>query len=145
MVRSMISHSTLSGSLQGEALKTTTYIFNRVPTKITAKTPYKLWTSQKPILKHFHIQGYLVQTWLYWPQEKKLDSKMVSSYFIGYFEHSRGYQCYNPTLEIIFEMEITQLFEDVEFRGRNKIKDITFKEESISILKPIPIVAFNNI
>jgi len=33
MVRSMICHSTLLESLWGEALKTTTYILNRVPTK----------------------------------------------------------------------------------------------------------------
>ena len=43
-VRSMISHSNLQKSLWGEALKTTTYILNRVPTKATAKTPYELWT-----------------------------------------------------------------------------------------------------
>ena len=42
MVRSMITHSTLSDSLWGEALKTTTYLLNRVPTKVTAKTPYEL-------------------------------------------------------------------------------------------------------
>ena len=33
MVRNMICHSTLLESLWGEALKTTTYILNRVPTK----------------------------------------------------------------------------------------------------------------
>ena len=42
MVRSMISHSNLPKSLWGEALKTTVYILNRVPTKATVKTPYEL-------------------------------------------------------------------------------------------------------
>ena len=42
MVRSMIRHSTLLESLWGEALKTTAYILNRVPTKATEKTPYEL-------------------------------------------------------------------------------------------------------
>ena len=42
MVRNMISHSTLPESLWGEALKTATHILNRVPTKVTTKTPYKL-------------------------------------------------------------------------------------------------------
>ena len=55
MVRSMISHSTLPESLWGEALKTTTYILNRVPTKVAAKTPYELWTCGKPSLKHLHV------------------------------------------------------------------------------------------
>ena len=42
MARSMISQSTLPKSLYGEALKTTAYILNRVPTKTTIKTPYEL-------------------------------------------------------------------------------------------------------
>ena len=48
-------------------------------------------------------------------------------------------------LKTIFEMGIARFFEDIEFRGRNKIKDITFEEESILISKLIPIVAFDNI
>ena len=39
MVRSMISHSSLPESFWGEALKTATYILNRVPSKVVAKTP----------------------------------------------------------------------------------------------------------
>ncbi|RVW95606.1 Retrovirus-related Pol polyprotein from transposon TNT 1-94 [Vitis vinifera] len=48
MVRSMINHSTLAESLWGEAVKTTVYILNKVPSKAVAKTPYELWTSKKP-------------------------------------------------------------------------------------------------
>ena len=48
MVRSMISYSTLPESLQGEALKTVTYILNRVPIKTVVKTPYKLWLGKRP-------------------------------------------------------------------------------------------------
>ena len=55
MVISMISHSNLPISLWSEALKTTAYILNRVPTKATAKTHYELWTVKKPSLKHLHI------------------------------------------------------------------------------------------
>ena len=55
MVRSMISHSNLPKSLWVEALKTATYILNRVPTEATAKTPYELWTGMKPSLKQLHI------------------------------------------------------------------------------------------
>ena len=84
MVRSMISHSNLPKSLWGEALKTVVYILNRVPTKATAKTPYELWTCKKPSLKHLHIWGCLAEARPYRPHEKKLDSRMVSCYFIRY-------------------------------------------------------------
>ena len=55
MVRSMIYYSTLPESLWIEALKTTTYILNRVPTKAATKTPYELWTGRKPSFKHFCV------------------------------------------------------------------------------------------
>ena len=74
-----------------------------------------------------------------------MDSKTISSYFIGYSKHSRGYKFYAPTLKIIFEIGIAQFFEDVKFGRINKVEDITFKEESILDPKLILIVAFNNI
>lgn len=71
-------------------LKTTIYILNRIPTKVAAKTPYELWIGQKPSLKHFHMWGCPVEAKSYRPHEKKLDSKTVNNYFIGYSERSKG-------------------------------------------------------
>ena len=121
MVRSMISHSNLPISLWGEALKTAAYILNRVPTKATAKTPYELWTGKKPSLKHLHIWGCPAEARPYRPHEKKLDSRMVSCYFIGYFERSRGYIFYDPTTKSIFKTGNARFFEDVKFDGEIRI------------------------
>ena len=74
-----------------------------------------------------------------------MDSKTVSSYFIGYSEHSRGYKFYDPTLKTIFETGTAQFFEDIEFGGRNKVRDIIFEERLVSIPKPIPTIASDNI
>ncbi|KAL6328058.1 hypothetical protein AAG906_033328 [Vitis piasezkii] len=52
MVRSMVSNSNLSLSLWSEAIKTTTYVLNRVPTKAVPKTPFELWKCWKPSLRH---------------------------------------------------------------------------------------------
>ena len=133
MVRSMISHSNLPISLWGEALKTTAYILNRVPTKATAKTPYELWTGKKPSLKHLHIWGCLVEARPYRPHEKKLDSRTVSFYFIGYFERSRGYKFYDPTTKSIFETGNARFFEGVEFDRGDKDRDFAFEEEYVDI------------
>ena len=133
MVRSMIIHSNLPKSLQSEALKTTAYTLNRVPTKATAKTPYKLWTGKKPSLKHLHIWGCLAKARPYRPHEKKLDSRTVSCYFIGYFERSRGYKFYDPTTKSIFETGNARFFEDVEFDGGDKDRDFIFEEEYVDI------------
>jgi len=78
MVRSMVSHSSLPKSLWGEALKTATYILNRVPSKAVNKTPYKLWTDKKPSINHLHIWGYMAEARPYRPHERKLDSRTIS-------------------------------------------------------------------
>jgi len=65
----------------------------------------------------------------------------VSSCFIGYSERSRGYKFYDPTIKSIFKMRNAIFFKDVEFGGRNKVRDIIFEEESVSI----PTTAFHSI
>jgi len=91
----------------GEALKITTYILNRVLTKVTTKIPSELLTGRKLSIKHLHIWGCLAEAQPYRPKEKKLESTNNYRYFIKYFEHSRGYKFYDPTLKTIFEMGTT--------------------------------------
>ena len=107
------------------------YILNRVPTKATAKTPYELWTDKKPSLKHLHIWGCLVEARPYRPHEKKLDSRMISCYFIGYSERSRGYKYYDPTTKSIFETGNARFFEDVEFDGEIRIGILFLKRNML--------------
>ena len=47
MVRCMLVSSSLPGFLWGEALKTTAYILNQVPSKCISKTPYELWSTEE--------------------------------------------------------------------------------------------------
>jgi len=145
MVRSMICHSTLPESLWAEALKTTTYILNRVPTKAATKTPYEFWIGQKPSLNHFHVWGCPAEARPYKPNEKKLDSRTVSSYFIGYSERSRGYKFYDPILKTIFETGTATFFEDIEFGGKNQIRKFVLEEESVIIPEPIQTITFDEV
>ena len=103
MVKSTINHYILPESLWGEALKNATYILNRVPTKATAKISYELWMGRKPSLKYLHIWGCLAEAMPYRPNETKLDSRMVSCYFIRYSERFKGYKFYDPMTKLIFE------------------------------------------
>ena len=61
-------------------------------------------------------------------QIKKLDSQIVSNYFIGYSERSRGYKFYNPKSNSLFETGTTTFFEDIEFLGKNKVRDFVLEE-----------------
>ena len=140
MVRSMISHSTLPESLWGEALKTAAYILNRVPSKAVAKTPHELWLGRKPSIQHCHVWGCPAEAHPYRPGEKKLDSKTISCYFIGYSKKSRGFKFYDPSTKSIFETGNAKFLEDVEFEGEDMvIRDTVFEEEAIAIPSDIVI------
>ena len=133
MVRSMINHSTLPKSLWGEAVKTVVYILNRVPSKAVAKTPYELWTSKKPSIKHLHVWGCLAKARPYKPNEKKLDSRIVSCYFVGYSERSRGFKFYDLSTRSLFETGNAKFNEDVELSGRETLRKVVFEEEYANI------------
>ncbi|RDY13428.1 hypothetical protein CR513_01659, partial [Mucuna pruriens] len=115
MVRSMFSHSSLPESLWGEALKTVIYILNKVPTKVVNKTP----AEARP----------------YKPHKRKLDSRIVSYYFVGYTERFQSYKFYDPTLRSFFEMGNARILKEVEEHK------VVFEEESINdigqVLVPI--------
>ena len=96
MVRSMLINSTLPVSLWMYALKTAMYLLNRVPSKAVPKTHFELWTNRTPNIRHLHVLGCQAEIRVYNPQEKKLDARTISGYFIGYPEKSKGYMFYCP-------------------------------------------------
>ena len=93
----MLVNSSLPEFLWGEALKTTAYILNQVPSKFVPKTPYDLCSQKKLSLRHFHVWGCKVEVRPYNPQSKKLDPKIISGYFIGYCMGSKGSRFYCPS------------------------------------------------
>jgi hypothetical protein len=97
MVRSILSSSNLPKSLWVEAVKIAVYILNRVPTKAAPKTPFELWKGWKLSLRHMRIWGCPSEVRIYNPQEKNLDPRTISGYFIGYVERSKGYRFYCPS------------------------------------------------
>ncbi|RVW13937.1 Retrovirus-related Pol polyprotein from transposon TNT 1-94 [Vitis vinifera] len=93
----IVAQYTTPGSPYQNALKTTVYILNRVPTKVVPKTPFELWKGWKPSLRHIRVWGCPSEVRVYNPQEKKLDPRTISAYFIGYAEMSKWYRFYYPS------------------------------------------------
>ncbi|RVW20371.1 Retrovirus-related Pol polyprotein from transposon TNT 1-94 [Vitis vinifera] len=148
MVRSMISHSTILESFWGEAIKTTVYILNRVPSKTVAKTPYELWTSKKPSIRHLHVWGCPAEARPYKPNEKKLDSRTVSCYFVGYYERSRGFKFYDPSTRSFFETGNAKFIEDVELSEREPLRKVSVQpiieiedtpEIPLTVMEPVQV------
>ena len=124
MVRSMCSNSRLPKSLWTEALKTAVYILNRVPTKVVPKTPFELFKGWKPSLRHIRVWGCPSEVRVYNPQEKKLDPRTLSGYFIGYAKNSKGYRFYCPSYSTrIVESRNANFLENDLISGSNQFQD----------------------
>ena len=114
-----------------------------MPSKAVNKTPYELWTGKRPSIKHLHIWGCPADARSYRPHERKLDSRTISCYFVGYAERSHGYKFYNPTLRSFFETGNARFLEEVEFGKEENIKYVVFEEEPViysdQVLIPVTI------
>ena len=134
MVRSMTSYSSVPISLWGETLKTAMYILNRVPSKAAPKTHFELWTGRKPSLRHIHIWGCPAEARIYNPHEKKLDSRTISGYFIGYPDKSKGYRFYCPNHSVrIVETGNSRFLENGEISGSNEPRKVDVEEIRVDI------------
>ena len=129
MVRAMLSHATLPLSLWGEAIKTAAHILNKVPTKATLMTPFELWYGRKPSVTYMRTWGCSAKARPYRPQEKALDLRTISGFFIGYPERSKGYRFYCPThVPIIIETDKARFLEDIGVSGSGPPQEISFEE-----------------
>jgi transposase InsO family protein len=134
MVRSMMCSSGLPKSLWIEALKTAAYILNRVPTKTVLKTPFELFKGWKPSLRHVRVWGCPSEIRVYNPQEKKLDPRTISGYFVGYAERSKGYKFYCPSYHTRFvESRNAKFLENDLISGRDQSRySIPEKDHSVN-------------
>ena len=77
-------------------MKAAMYLLNRVPSKTIPKTPFELWRNRTPSIRHLYVWGCQTEIRIYNPQERKMDTRTISGYFIGYPEKSNGYMFYYP-------------------------------------------------
>ncbi|XP_074306409.1 uncharacterized protein LOC141641653 [Silene latifolia] len=109
---------------------TATYILNRVPSKAVSKTPFELFKGWKPSLRHIRIWGCPSEVRVYNPQEKKLDPRTISGYFIGYAEKSKGYRFYCPSHSTRFvESRNAKFFENNLISGSDLIQDSVLERD----------------
>ncbi|RDX91306.1 hypothetical protein CR513_26741, partial [Mucuna pruriens] len=97
-------------SLWERSFKDYSLHLNKVPTKVVKETSYELWISKK--------SSCSTEARPYRPHERKLNSRTVSCYFVGYVELSWGYKFYNPTSTSFFETGNTRILEEVELRRK---------------------------
>ena len=82
---------------------------------------------------HFRVWDCPAEARPYMLNEKKLDSKTISCYFVGQSERSRDFKFYDPTIRSFFETGNARFLEEVKFEREDKSRDIVFEEEFISL------------
>jgi hypothetical protein len=94
--RSMLSHSKLPKEFWGDAVLNAIYIRNRcLTTSDKKKSPYELWTGNKPDIGHIRVFGCDAYMHIKDTDRTKLDFKSVKCILLGYSEYNNGYRLYN--------------------------------------------------
>ena len=110
-------------------IENTLYLLNKDLSKAVAKTPFELWTNRTPSIRHLHVWDCQTKIRIYNPQEKKLDARTISGYFIGYPEKSKVYRfyCLNHSMRI-FETRNARFIENGEISGSTVSREVEIKE-----------------
>ena len=131
MVRSMRSNTKLPRYLWTKTIKTAVYILNRVPTRAISKTTFEPFKGWKLSLRHICVWGCPSKVRIYNPQEKKLNPRTISGYFIGYAERSKGYRFYCPSHSTrIVESRKAKFLKNDLISGSDQFQDIVYEKDN---------------
>jgi len=109
-------------------------LLNRVPSKAVPKTSFELWTNRTPSIRHLHVWDCQAEIRIYNPQERKLDARTISGYFIGCPEKSKGYMFYCPNHSMrIVETENARFIENGKISGSTVPREMEIKEVRVQV------------
>jgi transposase InsO family protein len=92
MARCMLIDAGIPSQFWGEAVVTTNYLQNCLPTRAIEKTPFEKCHGEKPDVKHLQIFGFRVFMHIPNERRRKLDHKALEITFIGYSDGSKAYR-----------------------------------------------------
>jgi len=88
-------------------------------------------------LRNLHIWDCPAEARIYNPHEKKLESRMISGYFIGYLDKSKGYRfyCSSHSMRIV-ETGTAIFLENGEFSRSGELRKVNLEVIRVNI--PLP-------
>ncbi|GFR07054.1 retrovirus-related Pol polyprotein from transposon TNT 1-94 [Trichonephila clavata] len=125
--RTLLSESGMSHEFWPEAMLHFTYTFNRVYHKGQTKTPFELFSGNKPSVRHLKPSGCTAYVGI--PKQKrfKLDPRAVKGQIIGYAFRTRGYRIWIPEWNKVVETKNVSFEESIPFQ----------KPHSGAVLEPV--------
>ncbi|XP_003381516.1 putative copia protein [Trichinella spiralis] len=112
MAKCMMTDAKLPKRYWGEPVCTAAFLQNRLPSRSISKTPFELWTGNKPNVDHIRIFGY--KTYCYIPKQKrrKWVNKAREGVIVGYGGITKGYRLLSPTTNEIWISRSGKIIED---------------------------------
>lgn len=102
----MHAYGNITQNLLAEMINSASYILNRTgPSNISGKSPYELWYSKKPGIKHLRIIGSTCYAHIPKQRRKKMDRKAVKGILLGY-DHNEGYRILNEENKLIRSLDV---------------------------------------
>lgn len=108
MTRALLFQSDLPTSFWGEALLHSTYLINRLPTKLLAwKTPFEVLFNKPPEYDHLRTFGCLAFATNIFPHKDKLAPRAQACIFLGFHNGTKGFKLYDiNTQKIIMSRNV---------------------------------------
>lgn len=127
VARSLMFATHVPKKFWGEAVLTTTYLINRMPSRVLKfQTPFQILLKSHPHISFLsrvpsEIFGCTSFVHVAQHNRSKLDPKSLKCIFLGYSSNQSGYKCYSPqTLKFYNSMDMT-FFENQPFYPKANI------------------------
>lgn len=105
----------LPGELWAEDVRHSVHIINKLPTRaLTGKTPYEVWTGNKPSVEFVRVFGCVAHMKVPGQQTKKLDDRSVMVVNLGKEPGTKAFRLYDPRSGKVY------VSRDVTFEERKK-------------------------
>lgn len=102
MSRSLLKEMKMPNYFWGEAVRHSTYLLNRLPTRaLTGITPYEAWSGKKPHMEHLKVFGCVAHMKVPAVNLKKLDNRSKMVICLGKEPGSKAYRLYDPKAQSI--------------------------------------------
>ena len=90
--RAMLAQASIGQEFWAEAVVTANYTRNRTPSSVHGRTPFEVFTGEKPDLSHLRVFG--AKAFMHVPKEirKKMEPVSETGYFVGYEPDSKSYR-----------------------------------------------------
>ncbi|XP_013614818.1 PREDICTED: uncharacterized protein LOC106321044 [Brassica oleracea var. oleracea] len=141
VARSMMFQANVPKRFWSDAVATSCYLINRIPTKILHdQSPFEVVNKYKPSLEHMRIFGCLC--FVLRPKElrNKLEATSTRAMFVGYSTTQKGYKCYDPTTRRVLVSRDVKFIEAkgiYEEKNQEELLELTRESDRAASLRSI--------